>query len=59
MNTTPDISHESADIADLLAAWRAHEDNRANGASIAELAASRDELDATRLIVRSSLALAS
>ena len=47
------------DISELLAAWQNHQDNRARGASIAELMDSRFELDSTRKLVRSNLALAS
>lgn len=57
---TRQIQHQPpAEIAELLAAWNTHEDLRASGATIAELAASRQTLDAIRFELHSSVALAS
>lgn len=57
-NFTTSISEAHADFQTLLDAWRAHEELRSAGASVAELFASRTELDSTRSFVRSTLALA-
>lgn len=48
MNTTPNRSFSQARLSALLVAWNRHEDLRRDGASIAELAASRQALDAIR-----------
>lgn len=48
MNTTPDRSFSSSRLSALLVAWNRHENLRREGASIADLAASRQALDAIR-----------
>ena len=48
MNSTPQHSFNRSRLSALLVAWNRHEDLRRDGASIAELAASRAALDAIR-----------
>ena len=45
---TPHRSFTDSRFFDLLSAWNHHEDLRRDGASVAELAASRAGLDAIR-----------
>ncbi|MEO0495587.1 MAG: hypothetical protein AAF081_19440 [Actinomycetota bacterium] len=48
MHSTPQRSLSTSRFSELLVAWNRHEDLRRDGASIAELAASRATLDALR-----------
>lgn len=48
MNTTSDRSFSTSRLSALLVAWNRHENLRREGASIADLAASRQALDAIR-----------
>lgn len=59
MDTTQIQQQPPAEITDLLEAWNAHEALKASGASVAELIASRDALDALRAELREGVALAS
>ncbi|MEM8706694.1 MAG: hypothetical protein AAGE98_09575 [Actinomycetota bacterium] len=51
MNTNPHRSFSDSRFAHLLDVWNRHQDLRRDGASVAELAASRAELDAIRFTV--------
>ena len=52
-------NEQNNELQALLAAWRDHQDNKENGAAMAELLHSRERLDIARRDTWSHLALAS